>query len=257
MTRSSRARLTYSVQVAREYVGPVMLGVMIYGLSTLAFFYSYRNDMLILAAQQRSLPFLKTFRSMGATAAFSTDIFPDSALITYLHALQSPGLNAPEAREVADILLQAGASVADRNGGGWTPLMLAASAGNLPVTETLLNHGAEIDARVIGGEQTEGMTALMAAALHGHSGVMRLLMDHGANVQLRATGGFTALTLAASKGYADCVDFLIKKGAAVAASMPQVAERSGHAEIAARLRQAHPKIKVDLVPRHPARYPEK
>jgi ankyrin repeat protein len=257
MTRSTRARLGYWIQDAQAYVGPIMLGVTVYCLSTLAFFYSYRNDMLILAAQQRSLRFVKTFRAIGATAAFSTDIFPDSALIMYLHALQSPGLSALEGRELAETLLGAGASVMDRNGGGWTPLMLAASAGSAPIVEALLAHGAPIDARVVGGEQTEGMTALMAAALHGHANVIRLLIERGANVQLKATGGFTALTLATSKGYADCVDLLIKKGATVAATMPQVAERAGHVEIAERLRQAHPKFKVNPIPRHPARYPEK
>jgi ankyrin repeat protein len=256
MTRT-RAHLRQFGETAREYVGPVLMGGFLYVLTTFAFFYAYRNDLLILAAQHRNITWAKVFRTIGASAYSATDIFPEPALITYLHALQSPDLSAPEAQQLTELLLNAGASVSERNGGGWTSLMLAASAGNVPIAETLLKNGAEVDARVIGGEQTEGMTALMAASLHGHVGVMRLLIEHGANVQLRAHGGFTALTLAASKGYDECVEVLMKKGATVAATTPQVAERAGHSELAQRLRQAHPKLRVDPVPRHPARYPEK
>ena len=71
---------------------------------------------------------------------------------------------------------------------GFTPLMIAARAGNLQAVRYLLDQGANIDARtpVCG-------TALMQAALYGRDDVLHLLLARHADPNCRTDFGETAL----------------------------------------------------------------
>lgn len=222
--------------------------------STAAFLHRYRNDLLVLSAQHRSLPAVRFFIALGATATGATEVFPEPALIEYLLALQAPTSPVTEGAEIVKILLRAGASTTERNSGGWTTLMLAAASGQIGIVELLVENQADVNARGFGDEQNEGITALMAAAMHGHKPIVKLLLDKGANPHFRSRSGFTALLLAASRGHMQCVNLLLDKGAAVPISTVQVAERNGHAEVASRLRLALEKPKPAT--RRPARFPE-
>ncbi|MFQ5816385.1 MAG: ankyrin repeat domain-containing protein [Terriglobia bacterium] len=74
---------------------------------------------------------------------------------------------------------------------GTTALMVAASNGHAEVVRTLLEAGADVDARTEGGMpaplNVRGMTALLGAAGGGHTDVVQALLDGGAEDNLGAT----------------------------------------------------------------------
>lgn len=252
----ARARNLNFLWEWRLWLLPALLSAFLFCASTAVFLYRYRNDLLILSAQNRNLNSVVLFTRLGASAAAATSIFPEPALIEYLLALQAPLSPVTEGSRIAALLLKAGASVNERNAGGWTPLMLAAAAGQEGISQLLVQNGADINARGFGGEQTEGITALMTAAMHGHLPIVNFLLEKGANVHFRSRSGFTALLLAASRGHLNCIDALLEKGAAVPLSTVQVAERNGHQAVALRLRKAFENPRTESFIRRPARLPE-
>ena len=65
-------------------------------------------------------------------------------------------------------------------GQGWTPLMYAAAAGDLAAVNLLIEHTADVNARV----PETGVTALMLAASTGHAETVTALLDrHGAELR--------------------------------------------------------------------------
>ncbi len=79
---------------------------------------------------------------------------------------------------------------------GVTPLMLAAKEGNDWVVRTLLQAGADVNAR-----DKDGWTALMYAVRYQNSsGIVSLLRDGGAALRVRNVHNFTPLLLAAAYG---------------------------------------------------------
>lgn len=231
------------LDAARPYTSHILTTLAVVLTSSALFAVEYRNDLLILCAQLRKLSAANALILAGATAASATETFPEPALIEYLHTLSRPDAPSEESARMTELLLQAGASPRERSTDGRTPLMLASGAGKTDVVVALLRAGADMDARARGTEQQEGMTALMAAAVNGHTPVVQLLVDRGANIHLRSRAGFTALLLAASRGHLGAVDVLLEKGASVPLSTVQVAQRNGHAAVAARLLEAtrHPR----------------
>jgi uncharacterized protein len=93
-----------------------------------------------------------------------------------------------------------------RNGN--TPLMLAATAGDLSAVRRLLGRGASVNAK-----NYRGSTALMGASAGGFEDVVRLLLAGSANVNSKAGDGSTALMFAARNGHTDVVKLLLQKGA--------------------------------------------
>lgn len=74
-----------------------------------------------------------------------------------------------------------------------TPLLIAASVGNLEITELLLDFGADIN----GLENEE--SPIDKAVLKGHRGIVALLLKRGADIN-REVDGMTALTIAIHLG---------------------------------------------------------
>lgn len=73
----------------------------------------------------------------------------------------------------------------------YTALMLAAKQGHQQIVQTLLQYGANVNARNAGG-----VTALMIAAVGNKDMLVSLLLKSGANPELKDAEGKTALTLA-------------------------------------------------------------
>jgi ankyrin repeat protein len=109
-------------------------------------------------------------------------------------------------------------------GGGTTPFLRAAKAGDVPAMRLLLEHGA--DPKL--SPTRSGITPLMAAAGVGTSeqdttgryktqaeaiDAIQLLIDHGADVNAAANDGRTAVHGAALQGYDDVIKFLAAHGA--------------------------------------------
>lgn len=90
--------------------------------------------------------------------------------------------------EGVEKLLAAGAQI---NRPGWTALHYAAAKGRLEIIALLLEHAAYIDA-----ESPNKTTPLMMAASSGNIGAVKLLLDEGADLGLRNAAGLNALDFA-------------------------------------------------------------
>lgn len=88
-----------------------------------------------------------------------------------------------------------------------TPLHNAAYRGDINAVKTLIEQGADVNARA-------GQVApLHTAASEGHANVVALLIEKGADVNAKSRWGYTPLMLAAMYGHADVAKFLIDRGA--------------------------------------------
>ncbi len=109
-------------------------------------------------------------------------------------------------------------------GGGTTPFLRAAKAGDVPAMKLLLEHGADPTL----APTRSGITPLMAAAGLGTSEAdttgrqktqeqaieaIQLLLDRGLDLNAQANDGQTALHGAAMQGYDEVIRFLAAQGA--------------------------------------------
>jgi hypothetical protein len=93
--------------------------------------------------------------------------------------------------------------------GETTPLIEAARAGDIPKLEKSLASGANPNQRA----GVNDWTPLMHAIHKGQKESVRVLLQHGADVNARMGNGSTALIEAAGYGYADIVKKLLEAGA--------------------------------------------
>jgi uncharacterized protein len=158
----------------------------------------------------------------------------------------TPLLTAVQNRhyKLAAFLLDHGADPNIANKGGWTPLYIAVDnrnieGGDYPVREAdmdhldfiklLLNHHANVNARICGTESTpkrckgdstetrtiftmqwlyeDGATPFLRAAQSGDVTVMKLLLEQGANPKIATANGDTALMVAAGIGWVEGVTY--------------------------------------------------
>ena len=104
---------------------------------------------------------------------------------------------------VAQLLLDAGASVDAAAADGFTALMEACTAGRLELVDLLLEHGASISHAT-----PSGRTAVILASLYGHTEVVELLLNHHADCR---PNKFTALHAASGNGQSAVVELLLRK----------------------------------------------
>ena len=103
----------------------------------------------------------------------------------------------------------------------------------------LLTRGVDVNA----AESWHGQTALMWATGERHASVVGTLVEHGANVNARSSAGYTALLIAARVDQPELVRLLIAAGADVNDTAPGgltpllVATVRGHADLAVHLLQ--------------------
>eukprot|EP00029_Vermamoeba_vermiformis_P010071 TRINITY_DN5229_c0_g1_i1.p1 TRINITY_DN5229_c0_g1~~TRINITY_DN5229_c0_g1_i1.p1 ORF type:complete len:724 (-),score=146.18 TRINITY_DN5229_c0_g1_i1:264-2435(-) len=91
---------------------------------------------------------------------------------------------------------------------GNTPLIFAASSGNLTMVSLLINRGASIQSSTM-----NGTTPLHAACQEGHYKIVQFLLDLGAQVNVRDNFGDTPLHFAAKANNKDIVAALQRAGA--------------------------------------------
>ena len=105
---------------------------------------------------------------------------------------------------IVETLLKAGADVTVKNKFDFNALNIAVAAGNQELAGLLLDHGANVEAA------TSTLTPLMFAASAGNVGMIRFLVKRGAKVNHGAKeGGQTALLSAIYGGKADAVQALV------------------------------------------------
>jgi ankyrin repeat protein len=110
---------------------------------------------------------------------------------------------------VVDLLIEKGADIRARNGGGFTGLHAAAYVGDVRTATKLLRQGANIDDQ----ENKAGVTPLSVSAEEGHVGVARVLIEHGANLEAGERNGFTPLSRALWRDQSEVVSLLQQAGA--------------------------------------------
>jgi uncharacterized protein len=98
----------------------------------------------------------------------------------------------------------------------FTPLALSAHFGHRETTESLINHGADVDML---SRHPLQVTALHAALFGRQIKTARLLIEHGADVNIKRGGagwpraGWTALHYAAGFGFTQLIPVLLASGA--------------------------------------------
>jgi ankyrin repeat protein len=127
----------------------------------------------------------------GALIKLGADVNSSDGISSCLHdAIDSrPGGDA----RIARVLLENGALTEIRATNGWTPLHRACVYASKEFVETLLDFGADIDART---SIDEHLTPLMEAAYAGRDDVVKLLLSRGAAAGLKDTCGRTAEDIA-------------------------------------------------------------
>jgi ankyrin repeat protein len=113
---------------------------------------------------------------------------------------------------LAEMLLYAGANAkATTRLGGYTPLMLAARAGDAAMIGALARTGAEVK-----GATTTGVTPLMMAAASGNADAVKILLEKGADANAKERSmQQTPLMFAAAANRVDAMNVLLKHGARV------------------------------------------
>lgn len=138
-------------------------------------------------------------------------------------------LDAVRNNEYASVEMMLGSINADirdpRN--GRTALSIAAELGNLPMTELLLSHGANVNIRQysLNKRQGEGFdghpivmsgrTPLQWAVVEEHVEIVKILLQHRANPNSRNSAGRTALQDACWKNNHELAKMLLEAGADV------------------------------------------
>jgi ankyrin repeat protein len=128
-------------------------------------------------------------------------------------ALKSVGDEAGSEEDYAQIvslLLTNGAAANTVGFEGRTPLHYATTCGSVLITEILLRHKADIQART-----SFGKTPLHQAATWGDARLVELLLAHGAVIEAKDNDDFTPLRDAASAGNSATVKSLLAHGGVV------------------------------------------
>ena len=107
--------------------------------------------------------------------------------------------------ETVDVLLAAGAEVSapSRETMKLTPLASALAAGHNQIARTLIEHGAQVNAK---GDTD--VTPLHTAAARGNIEAATFLLEHGADINATTTDGKKPITYAQERNHPEMVDFL-------------------------------------------------
>lgn len=103
-----------------------------------------------------------------------------------------------------------GADLNRANRFGETALMLAAWKNRQDAVRWLLDRGAQINR---GNGDERQWTALHYATFGGHGELVETLLDSGADINARSTNGSTVVMMAAREGHADLAKRLLEAGA--------------------------------------------
>ena len=141
---------------------------------------------------------------------------------------------------VSSFLSGGGMDVNARDGYGMTALMWAAGRGYMSIASTLLENGADLEARnellsahsienletgkggswtsgdqlgMVYAKKHHGWTALIWAARSGQTEMVRLLLGRGADINAITKDGFTALVHAVSNKHTETAQLLFEHGA--------------------------------------------
>lgn len=155
---------------------------------------------LHIAAQEGHIESIQTLMQASTINSHAVDKYGRSALLT---AVSNEKLAAVEKiLELQPDLI----NLVDRQ--GWSALHIAARTNNLKITQLLLKKGAEIDR-----EKWDGATATHIAAENGYLEILEWLKIRHANFAKKAKNDWTLLHLACFHNNLQVVDYLLNLGA--------------------------------------------
>lgn len=103
-------------------------------------------------------------------------------------------------------LIEQGADIEAKNNDGRTALMWACENGAIEVVSFLIRKGANINEK-----DNQGLTALCAAAQNGHFPIVKLLVENGANIRIKVNETVLAIAEAQKGGYEQIAQYLAEK----------------------------------------------
>lgn len=112
-------------------------------------------------------------------------------------------------KSVISLLVENGADIEASTKDGSKPLYIAAKSGNLSLVETLLFFNAQVESFNVKTQTT----AFYQAIENDHETVAKCLLEHGADIDARLPSGRTALYNAVVLRKLDLVPFLLRHGA--------------------------------------------
>lgn len=102
---------------------------------------------------------------------------------------------------------------------------MAAGSGHADTVETLLEDGADVNAK------TEGQTPLMVAAMNGHTSTVKALLAHGADIEARDSFHQTAVVIAVKNCHTDTVKVLLSASTSVGSLQTALEKTSQSADL--------------------------
>ncbi|QYS94986.1 ANK_REP_REGION domain-containing protein [Trichoderma simmonsii] len=123
---------------------------------------------------------------------------------TALHVMAANGR-----KEMVKFLLDHGANIEPTTNVGGTPLGLAIEKNQEDVAKLLLNRGADIDMK----QRKNSWTMLHLMVDFGTADMVNFLIDHGANIEAKLVNGCTPFGLAIERGKEDMAKLLLNRGA--------------------------------------------
>jgi ankyrin repeat protein len=155
------------------------------------------NRPLAMAASRGHLGVVTLLFQRGANV--------DAANLTGKTALHRAASKGQEG--VVTFLLRQGAQANSRNDVGKTPLILASVKGSVGVVRVLLQH---VGGEALQETDDKGRTALHWVAYRGHEAVATLLLDQGAKATSRGASGETPFMLACQEGHLAVVGLFLR-----------------------------------------------
>lgn len=107
--------------------------------------------------------------------------------------------------DIVIALLEAGGDVDNKNEDEQTPLHLAAAEGRTRICKEILKR----DKFAVNDEDSDSNTALHLASIHGHDKVVATLIEAGADIEARNYYLWTPLDCAAAYGQPKCAKLLL------------------------------------------------
>ncbi|MBK8791656.1 MAG: ankyrin repeat domain-containing protein [Holophaga sp.] len=128
--------------------------------------------------------------------------------------------------------LAAGESVNEADKYGWTPLMWGVYYQHLPVTEFLLERGADPNLQTTAKYSSfpAGTTALHLGAYYGKDELVATLVKKGAKTDLRDANGKSALDFALQYNFTTVRDIISKRSYPVGSAKAEVAKTTSRSE---------------------------
>ncbi|MFI5342971.1 MAG: ankyrin repeat domain-containing protein [Chlamydiales bacterium] len=144
--------------------------------------------------------------------------------------------------EIAQMLIEAGASIYEKNRRGQTPLHLAACCGKENIVRLLID-ASQLNLNYFNAQDNDSeATALYFASNKGYSAIAQMLIEAGASIDNADKGGLKPLHRAAWNGHFEITEMLIGAGASI-----DIADKRGYTPLHGAAFNGHFKIVEMLI----------